>query len=227
VEADPGWLSSRRPARVLAPPGRARSMLGSRRAATTGTPSVATLPPGNLGALGGLVGLPRHRPHCRGERVAAVPWPPGPVELEPAPVLLGVDHEHPTGADHQVVEVRPAAGRARSCRIAHPCRSNGPSRRAVRRSRPRRAAIPRPRPSRYDRGRTTVRPLVPSRRRVRVRSWESRAVMVPRYRWPPPTAEWSSYRRPPGPRPPGGGPRPAAARLRGGRGWQGPPGRRC
>jgi hypothetical protein len=39
-----------------------------------------------------------------------VPQPPRRVELEAASVLLGVDHEHPTGADHQVVEVGRAAG---------------------------------------------------------------------------------------------------------------------
>ena len=55
--------------------------------------------------LGGLVGLERHRPHGRGERVAAMPQPPRLVELEPAAILLGVDHEHPARADHQVIEV--------------------------------------------------------------------------------------------------------------------------
>ena len=59
------------------------------------------LAPGNLGAVdghdrhhhharvgqdpGGLVSLERHRPQGRGEGVAAVPEPPGPVELEAAP----------------------------------------------------------------------------------------------------------------------------------------------
>jgi hypothetical protein len=38
-----------------------------------------------------------------------MPEPPGWVELEPAAILLGVDHEHPTGADHQVIEVGLAA----------------------------------------------------------------------------------------------------------------------
>jgi hypothetical protein len=46
--------------------------------------------------LGGLVGLPRHRPQCRGEGMAAMPQLPGRVELEAAPILLGVDHEQPT-----------------------------------------------------------------------------------------------------------------------------------
>ena len=59
--------------------------------------------------LGGLVGLERHRAQGGGEGVAAMPEPPGRIQLEAASVLLGVDHEHPTGADHQVVEVRPAA----------------------------------------------------------------------------------------------------------------------
>jgi Transposase DDE domain len=36
-----------------------------------------------------------------------MPEPPRRVELEAAPVLLGVDHEHPAGADDQVVEVGP------------------------------------------------------------------------------------------------------------------------
>ena len=38
-----------------------------------------------------------------------MPQPPGRVELQAAAILLGVDHEHPTGADHQVVDVGPAA----------------------------------------------------------------------------------------------------------------------
>src|SRR5215211_6774961 len=59
--------------------GRVRSMLGRRRAGTTGTPSTTTLPQGTR-----------------------APWT--------ATILLGVDDEHPTGADHQVVEVGPAAG---------------------------------------------------------------------------------------------------------------------
>ena len=60
--------------------------------------------------LSGLVGLKRHRPQCRTKRVAAMPQPPGRVELEPAAVLLGVDHEHPTGPDHQMINVGLAAG---------------------------------------------------------------------------------------------------------------------
>jgi hypothetical protein len=47
--------------------------------------------------LGGLVGLERHRPQGRGEGVAAMPEPPGGVELQAAPILLGVDHEEGDG----------------------------------------------------------------------------------------------------------------------------------
>ena len=39
-----------------------------------------------------------------------MPQPPRRVELEAASILLGIDDEHPAGADHQVVEVGPAAG---------------------------------------------------------------------------------------------------------------------
>jgi hypothetical protein len=52
--------------------------------------------------LGGLVGLERHRAEGEGQWVAAMPQPPGWVELQAAPILLGVDHEHPTGADYEV-----------------------------------------------------------------------------------------------------------------------------
>jgi hypothetical protein len=38
-----------------------------------------------------------------------MPQPPRPIELETAPILLGVNHEHPTRPDHQVIEVGPAA----------------------------------------------------------------------------------------------------------------------
>ena len=91
-------------------------MLGRRLAATTGTPCVTTLPQGNLGAvnghdrhhdhvgvdqdLGGLVRLVVNRAQYRGERIAAMPQPPRPSELEAAAILLGVDHEHPTRTDH-------------------------------------------------------------------------------------------------------------------------------
>ena len=57
---------------------------------------------------GGLVGLERHRLQGRGERVAAMPQPPGRGELHSTSILLGVDHEHPARADHQVVDVGPA-----------------------------------------------------------------------------------------------------------------------
>ena len=93
-------------------------MLGRRRAGTTGTPSMTTLPQGtwapwmamtgttaNVGVgqhLGGLVSLERHRAEGEGQWVAAMPQAPGWVELEAAPILLGVDHEHPTGADYEV-----------------------------------------------------------------------------------------------------------------------------
>jgi hypothetical protein len=82
------------------------------------------LAPGDLGAmdrhhrhhhhvgvgqdLGGLVGLERHSAQCGGEGIAAMPEPPGPVELKAAPILLGVDHEHPTRPDHQMIDVGPA-----------------------------------------------------------------------------------------------------------------------
>jgi hypothetical protein len=34
-----------------------------------------------------------------------MPQPPRPIELEAAAIVLGVDHEHPARADHQVIEV--------------------------------------------------------------------------------------------------------------------------
>jgi hypothetical protein len=68
--------------------------------------------------LGGLVGLERHRLQGVGEGVAAMPQPPGGVELEPASILLGVDHEHPTGADHQVDALIACKGPAGSCPVA-------------------------------------------------------------------------------------------------------------
>jgi hypothetical protein len=34
-----------------------------------------------------------------------MPQPSGRVELEATAILLGVDHEHPTGPDYQVVDV--------------------------------------------------------------------------------------------------------------------------
>ena len=101
-----------------------RSMPGRRRADTTGTPSMRTLPQGTwapwtatIGTthlrvgqdLGGSIGLERHRTERGAEGVAAMPQPPGWVELQAAAILLGVDHEHPTGANHQVVKVGLAA----------------------------------------------------------------------------------------------------------------------
>jgi len=93
-------------------------MLGRRLAATTGHPLHDHLAPWDLGAvdghdrhhhnvgggqdLGGLVGLERHRVQCRGQWVAAVPQPPRRVEPDATSILLGVDHEHPAGADGQM-----------------------------------------------------------------------------------------------------------------------------
>jgi hypothetical protein len=54
---------------------------------------------------GGLVGLEQDGLQARGEGVSAMPQPPGQVELEAAAILLGVDHEHPAGADRQMVDV--------------------------------------------------------------------------------------------------------------------------
>ena len=39
-----------------------------------------------------------------------MPQPPRRVELQPTPILLGVNHEHPTGTDHQVINVGLAPG---------------------------------------------------------------------------------------------------------------------
>jgi hypothetical protein len=55
--------------------------------------------------LGGSVSLERHSSQCGGKGMAAMPQPPACVELEAAPVLFGVDHEHPTGADHKVINI--------------------------------------------------------------------------------------------------------------------------
>jgi hypothetical protein len=52
--------------------------------------------------LGGLVGLELYSAQGGGERVAAVPQPPGWVELEAAAIVLGVDHGHAGWADGQV-----------------------------------------------------------------------------------------------------------------------------
>ena len=51
---------------------------------------------------GGLVGLELHGAQGGGKRVPAMSQSLGWVELEAAPILLGVDHEHPTGADYEV-----------------------------------------------------------------------------------------------------------------------------
>jgi len=98
-------------------------MRGSRRAARTGTPPV-TLAPGDLGTMddqnryhghawvgqdpGGPVGFERHRAQGGGKGVAAMPQPPGRVELQVAAIVFGIDHEYPTGADHQVIDIGPA-----------------------------------------------------------------------------------------------------------------------
>ena len=58
---------------------------------------------------GGLIRLERHRPQRRGERVAAMPQPAQWVEPKAPAILLGVDHEHPSGADHQMINVGAAA----------------------------------------------------------------------------------------------------------------------
>src|SRR5918994_2726756 len=78
--------------------------------------------PGDLGAVdahvrhhryarvgqdhGGLVGLERDGLESGGEGEAAEPQPPGRIELKAAAILLGVDHEHPTGPDRQMVDIR-------------------------------------------------------------------------------------------------------------------------
>ncbi len=96
-------------------------MLGRRWAATTGTPSITTLPQGTWAPWTATIGTTatpgsgrawaawsasnEDRPQCGGEGMAAMPQPPNGVELQPAAILLGVDHEHPTGADHQVIKV--------------------------------------------------------------------------------------------------------------------------
>jgi hypothetical protein len=54
---------------------------------------------------GGLVGLEARRAQCGGQGVAAMPEPPGGVELQPAWILFGVDGEHPAGADGEVINV--------------------------------------------------------------------------------------------------------------------------
>ena len=63
-----------------------------------------------------------------------MPQPPRPVEVEAAPILFGVDHEHPAGAITKWSRLARLPGTARSCRTTHPCRSSRAKRRAVRRS---------------------------------------------------------------------------------------------
>jgi hypothetical protein len=91
---------------------------------------------------GGSVGLEGHRAQGGGEWAAAMPQPPAGVEPKSAAVLLGLDHEHPTGPITRWSRLARLPWTARSCRTAHPCRSSGESRRAV----PRSPAAPR-RPS--------------------------------------------------------------------------------
>ena len=144
----PGW-PPRRPARAQAPSGVGAACLAAAGPSPPVRPRRRPCPRGSgrrgqprlelrlrLGQadLGSPVGLERNRAQGGGERIAAVPEPPGWVEPQATSVLLGVDHEHPTSADHQVVEVARLPATARSCRTAHPCRSSGPSSRAVRRS---------------------------------------------------------------------------------------------
>jgi hypothetical protein len=105
--------------------GRVRSMLGSRRAGTTGTRSMTTLPQGL-----GRRERPRPAPSPRlGRAGPARPDSPRSPQraawgradnghatavqthrAEGGPIVLGVDHEHPTGTDHQVVEGRRGRG---------------------------------------------------------------------------------------------------------------------
>jgi hypothetical protein len=100
-------------------------MRGRRLAITTGTPSMTTLPQGTWAPCTATIGTTTTPGPVRTwaawaasndtaqggrERVAAMPQPPGRVEQKPAPILLGVDHEHPTGADGQVINIGRAAG---------------------------------------------------------------------------------------------------------------------
>ena len=98
-------------------------MLGRRRAGTTGTPSVTTLPQGTWAPWTATIGTTTSGPAktwaawsasndtaCKvgGEGETAMPQSPGRVELEAAAILFGVDHEDPAGADGQVVDIGPA-----------------------------------------------------------------------------------------------------------------------
>ena len=88
-------------------------MLGRRLAGTTGIRSITTLPggpgsreqPRSAAPLAdrpgpGRLGRPQttRARNAGGERVVAMPQPPGRADLQPARILLGVDQEHPTGA---------------------------------------------------------------------------------------------------------------------------------
>ena len=65
---------------------------------------------GDAEDLVGLVGRPPDRAQGRDKQVAAVPEHPVGVEQQPAPVLLGVDDQHPAGTDDQVIDVGWRAG---------------------------------------------------------------------------------------------------------------------
>jgi hypothetical protein len=65
---------------------------------------------GHAENLIGLVGRPPQLAQGGDEEVAAVPQQPIGVQPEPPAVLLGVDHDHPAGADDQVVDVGLGAG---------------------------------------------------------------------------------------------------------------------
>jgi hypothetical protein len=139
---------ARRPVRARAPAGaREACLAGAGRARPA--PVDDDLAPGDLGAVdgherhhhlgvgqdpGGSVGLEGHRAQGGGEWAAAMPQPPAGVEPKSAAVLLGLDHEHPTGPITRWSRLARLPWTARSCRTAHPCRSSGESRRAVRRS---------------------------------------------------------------------------------------------
>ena len=115
----PDW-PRRRPVRAPAPPG-GHQHAGQAPGRQDPHAADHDLAAGDLGAvnrhdrqnhhpwigqhLGGLVGLERHRSQWGGKGMAAMPQPPACVELEAAPVLFGVDHEHPTGADHKVISI--------------------------------------------------------------------------------------------------------------------------
>ena len=86
--------------------------------------------------LSGPIGLELYGAQGRSEGVAALPQPPRPVELQSSSRLRGVNHERPTGAEHQVVGVGPAGGGGQVMQDHPPCRSSGGKHRAVRCSPP-------------------------------------------------------------------------------------------